>query len=353
VNTAGLEQQAQLWATPATNPQAPNTNSNSIGPASLGEQSQLWATPVADPAGGTAEQFLERKRKAVENGSSMGIVLSDLNLQAQTWATPNVPNGGRCRAEGTMDASGMTADGVKRQAGLEHQTTLWATPISRDEKSGSVSEETLEKNSRPLNEMAEQWKTPAAGAGGNVSRSGDRIDELLLNGQAENWATPCATDDKRGNVMSEAQATREKGAPKILNYEAALWATPEAENQSGHQTDRSGNVYPRVGAQAEEWSCFLLGLDSDLTKLLMMFLNYSNQIPIEAYKNFLRNLLNGRRGKESSPKDPSSPRQRLNPAFTEWLMNLPPGWVTSGRVEPSNFARWETACTSLLAALLS
>jgi hypothetical protein len=43
--------------------------------------SRKWATPVANPAGGTPEQFLERKRKTVEKGNSMGISLTDLQMQ--------------------------------------------------------------------------------------------------------------------------------------------------------------------------------------------------------------------------------------------------------------------------------
>lgn len=46
-----------------------------------------WATPVGQPANGTPEAFLERKRKSMRNGSqSMGVVLSDLNMQVQAWA---------------------------------------------------------------------------------------------------------------------------------------------------------------------------------------------------------------------------------------------------------------------------
>jgi hypothetical protein len=49
-----------------------------------------WATPAAREAGGTPEQFLERKRKANRNGSSLGVSLTSLSLQATlaSWATP-------------------------------------------------------------------------------------------------------------------------------------------------------------------------------------------------------------------------------------------------------------------------
>ena len=53
-----------------------------------------WATPVVQQANGTPERFLERKRESMARGSqSMGVCLSDLNMQAQAWAgwpTPQV-----------------------------------------------------------------------------------------------------------------------------------------------------------------------------------------------------------------------------------------------------------------------
>lgn len=45
-----------------------------------------WASPTAQEAGGSAEQFLERKRKAHTSGSQLGISLTALNLQAQLAA---------------------------------------------------------------------------------------------------------------------------------------------------------------------------------------------------------------------------------------------------------------------------
>jgi hypothetical protein len=46
-----------------------------------------WGTPLSNHANGSPEAFLERKRKSVEKtGNSMGISLSDLNMQAQAWA---------------------------------------------------------------------------------------------------------------------------------------------------------------------------------------------------------------------------------------------------------------------------
>lgn len=58
----------------------------------LGTVSSLagWATPAAKEAGGTPEQFLERKRLANKKGSQIGMSITSLAMQAQlgSWATP-------------------------------------------------------------------------------------------------------------------------------------------------------------------------------------------------------------------------------------------------------------------------
>ena len=49
-----------------------------------------WGTPTANAPGGTAEDHLERKRRAVELGALMGVSVTSLAHQAQMagWATP-------------------------------------------------------------------------------------------------------------------------------------------------------------------------------------------------------------------------------------------------------------------------
>lgn len=71
-----------------------------------------WATPAAQEAGGTPEQFLDRKRKAVAAGKNLGVSLTSLSLQAQTagWATPNATDceqaGGPLQTSLTNQATG-------------------------------------------------------------------------------------------------------------------------------------------------------------------------------------------------------------------------------------------------------
>jgi hypothetical protein len=58
-----------------------------------------WATPAAQEAGGTPEQFLARKEKAIENGASLGMSLTSLSLQVAAWATPAQERGGSTKGE--------------------------------------------------------------------------------------------------------------------------------------------------------------------------------------------------------------------------------------------------------------
>jgi hypothetical protein len=82
-----------------TTPQAHDTTGRSLGQkekhgtkhgcACLVRDANLagWATPVSQQANGTPEAFLRRKRESMERGAqSMGVCLSDLNMQAQAWA---------------------------------------------------------------------------------------------------------------------------------------------------------------------------------------------------------------------------------------------------------------------------
>jgi hypothetical protein len=54
-------------------------------------------------------------------------------------------------------------------------------------------------------------------------------------------------------------------------------------------------------------------------------------------------------GSESLPSAPTS-RRRLNPAFVDWLMSLPPGWTDYA---PAQTASWFCKVRSRLESLLN
>lgn len=106
--------------------------------------------------------------------------------------------------------------------------------------------------------MAGQWMSPTAGCatGGNTSRSGDRIDELLLTGQVKQaagaWPTPSAMDGDRG---AETKETRGSGGINLR--EACNWPTPRAEDseQSGMSHARAAEgIADTLTAAGRQWT---------------------------------------------------------------------------------------------------
>ena len=87
-----------------------------------------WATPTAQQANGEPEAFLERKRRSIERGSSMGVSITDLQMQAKAWA--NGP--ARFTASGEMltgSAAGMESGGQLNPA---HSRWLMGYPPEWD-----------------------------------------------------------------------------------------------------------------------------------------------------------------------------------------------------------------------------
>ncbi len=81
-----------------------------------------------------------------------GSIQPKLQGAAKNWATP-----------AAWDEQGTHGGGQGRS--LRTDAANWPTPASRDVKSGHASRETLDRNSRPLNEIAKAWPTPAGTEG--------------------------------------------------------------------------------------------------------------------------------------------------------------------------------------------
>jgi len=148
-----------------------NVDTGRLAQYSLTQQTAMWSTPAAAEAVGRGQS-----KRAKAHGWQ-----DTLCDQAKLWATPNVPNGGRMRAADEREPGARSMDlgeqvaklwqtpqepkggGTARSGDrkgeplLDGQARQWLTPAARDYKSGDASQATLDRNARPLNEIAENF----------------------------------------------------------------------------------------------------------------------------------------------------------------------------------------------------
>jgi hypothetical protein len=112
-----------------------------------------WGTPLSSHANGSPEAFLERKRKSMARGSqSMGVCLSDLNMQVQGWLPAATP--ARLTASGEMligSDAGMESGG---QLDPAHSRWLMGLPPEWD---ACAPTETLSTLKRRKNSKRPTW----------------------------------------------------------------------------------------------------------------------------------------------------------------------------------------------------
>jgi hypothetical protein len=131
------------WGTPQSRDHFPahtddyrfRQQANGHGIVNLNDQAALagWGTSKSsDGSGG---------RTSKTDGG--GNVHLDIQARLASWNTPRATDGSK---GGPNQANGAPSHDVS--------LTSWATPAARDWKSGNASQETMEKDSRPLNELA-------------------------------------------------------------------------------------------------------------------------------------------------------------------------------------------------------
>lgn len=113
------------------------------------EAGKFWPTPNATVANDGEEPETWRARQVVllakhMNGNGAGVPLAI--AAKEFWATPRASDGEKGGPNQSFGAGGTP---LPTQA-----AKLWATPSARDWKSGEASEETMDRNSRPLSEQA-------------------------------------------------------------------------------------------------------------------------------------------------------------------------------------------------------
>lgn len=172
-----------------------------------GSVSRGWPTPsLTDFKGGHSPEVFDKRRARLKkkgiNGNGMGRILCTEVRRDWSSHAMHAESPGACDARNTgssVDAQAstkgmlsttaphiwptMTASEAKRGHGYQRAqgriyptltgatgaAKAWPTPIASNHRSGAVSQETMHRNSRPLNEVVVMnWPTPMAMQGNNA-----------------------------------------------------------------------------------------------------------------------------------------------------------------------------------------
>jgi hypothetical protein len=277
-----------------------------------------WPTPVSEPANGTPETFLERKRKAVENGSQMGIVLSDLQMVAQmtSWPAPKQADGEQ-QSE-TMMRGNLTLTGAAMAS--------WSTPRSQDCRG---------ENPETRDARKERHKETGQSDAGMVS--------LPVQAALTSWATPTAMDCEQAGGPQQVCLTNQ------VQGRYSPWTTPgalEPENPTPRPSrEATGRTTEYLGRQVHGTT----DLESPGTEATSSPLTSSTGLDPWPTPNAMEGGSKSR-GRErkgellisgillgptsaSSPAatstktaSPSCAVSALNPAMSRWLQGYPATW---------------------------
>lgn len=208
-------------------------------------------TPCAQHAEGSPEAFLERKRRAVEHGSQMGISPTDLQIIAKlsTVPTPCTPNGGRSMDPEKMDATGRTADGRKHAASLEHAVKLAAvpTPQEGDRRCGQAKRAIEGAHAQRLTDYAHLSSVPTP-TSTERSGQGEANSSLMQEAKLASLSTPSARDWKAGSYLQNF-----KKRTCQLDDQVLLVASGQTVTGGTRETANIGQLNP-------EYSRWLMGL---------------------------------------------------------------------------------------------
>lgn len=175
--------------------------------------SASWATPCAQQAGGTPEQFLDRKRKS----GKMGVSLTDMALQLKGWPTP--------RAEDSESTGAH--HGVPDTLTSALKTAQWPTPVVS--RHGPESDETRKargaNTGTTLVDALSSWPTPQARDIKGLTQNVERMD-ALPNALAQ-WPTLNASDGGSGGPRIRTSRKKGKSGEKHSTQLADYIGTPQ------------------------------------------------------------------------------------------------------------------------------
>ena len=212
-----------------------------------------WVTPAATTWGGSVEAHLERKIKAKEAGSSLGIVVSCPDQQAQlaSWSTPRSTESGH--------STGNPTRAYDNKSRIEDQVFLasWPTPATRDfksDRSQMTDDELYGTKGRPLPRMSylASWPTPTTPSGGQTwpdgtTSSGRRPDGTKATVNLEQVAklTGPARLTASGEMLTGFTAGMESGGQLRAGHSRWLMAIPPEWDACAPTATRSTRRKPK------------------------------------------------------------------------------------------------------------
>lgn len=223
----------------------------------------LERTLLASSAWGSTEFFLTWSSCTTPAGRLLFRLAPSMPRTAESecgsWPTPQHQDGaGMGGVQSRIDGRQMTSPAAAKMA------SCWPKPSARDWKSGQASQDTMDRNARPLNEVA-------------------------------TWSTPRATDGEKGGP-NQSFGAGGKPLPSM-----AAWATPQAQNSKGIAPE---NCRWSAGGKAyDKWT----GLQV--------------QTSIDQQVKGIGPMPNG------SDASSTARRGALNPEFVCWLQGYPEGWL--------------------------
>lgn len=190
--------------------------------------------------------------------------------------------------------------------------------------------------------MAQNWPTPDAnaGTGYNQTDSPGAVKRPLLGAAAQNWPTPRAEDSECcGN---------HPGAIDSLTGVAGLWNTPMAQDSEAAGSVAKGDFLTQQAVS------FWMSPQTSDHKGSTQPGQRRRQLSEQAECLFsLPDPETAPPGAHSCATTPALPppspatKKRLNPAFVEILLGLPPGWTALEPVETASWwcrLRWHFCC---------
>jgi len=279
------------------------------------QQESAKAKPTSGGSGMTSSGCLGR---FAPDGSwektSPDLFHSDSDPSSEAWPSSGTMQNGVCFGRQTL---------VRHIGGSGFSSLpIWPqTPMASDAEGGVMEIRAEAKAKLKLRDYGAawpNWPTMTASEADKNAKARHEKDRVLTD-EAKNWPTPRA---------HAADSTRRMGTGgKILGEEAKNWPTPQAHDSQVGKTPEQiakmrakGHGVANLNEMAPNWPTPMAGDWKDTGDLSNITMPHGKIAYIATYSPPALKISTC--GPECLPK-----HRKLNPAFVEWLMGLPPNWT--------------------------